>query len=322
MAEAQNKVLSTTENKKVEDEYGNIIVVPAGFKIVVDETTNNASHVTEGIVIEDATYEETKGSQFVWVPVGKIYTDKEKTEDSTKTITLGRYSSFEGDDPVPVQSETVGGGFEAEVPIAGSYSSDYTEQKKTESGEETSGNALAQDIVAFCTRTIKNGGYYLGRYEARTNSRAERKRTDPLTTVTCTKDNAVYNWVTQAQALSQSQAMYSGKTFTSDLVNSYAWDTAIVFIQKCGTPNNQYSKQTSKNPSFSKTGTTDDVECNIYDMASNCYEWTTETCENVDIPCTDRGGNYVRSNEMTSSRYRGTTSYSDTRDSFRPILYF
>ena len=31
---------------------------------------------------------------------------------------------------------------------------------------------------------------------------------------------------------------------TSDLINSYAWDTAIVFIQECGTENNSstYSK--------------------------------------------------------------------------------
>ena len=35
------------------DENGNKIVVPAGFKIVSDDTTNNAQTVEKGIVVED-----------------------------------------------------------------------------------------------------------------------------------------------------------------------------------------------------------------------------------------------------------------------------
>ena len=91
-------VLSTTDNTELEDAYGNKIVVPAGFKIVSDSTTNNAQTVNQGIVIEDATVDSegnataTNGSQFVWIPVGKIYTDVAKTEANAKTIELGRYS--------------------------------------------------------------------------------------------------------------------------------------------------------------------------------------------------------------------------------------
>ena len=91
-------VLSTTDNTELEDAYGNKIVVPAGFKIVSDSTTNNAQTVNQGIVIEDATKTaegtatSTSGSQFVWIPVGKIYTDVAKTDANAKTIELGRYS--------------------------------------------------------------------------------------------------------------------------------------------------------------------------------------------------------------------------------------
>ena len=77
---------------------------------------------------------------------------------------------------------------------------------------------------------------------------------------------------------------------TSDLINSYAWDTAIVFIQKCGTENNSstYSKtaglsSTSTRDAPQTTGTTIlkatnkvDKQCNIFDMAGNCR---AELCE-------------------------------------------
>ena len=46
-------------------------------------------NVTKGIVVEDG-----EGNQFVWIPVGTIYADIEKTEANAKTITLGRYSNL------------------------------------------------------------------------------------------------------------------------------------------------------------------------------------------------------------------------------------
>ena len=87
-----NGMLTRTSNTPLTDKYGNKITVPAGFKILVDSTTSYTADtidVTKGIVVEDG-----EGNQFVWIPVGKIYTDTEKTEANAKTITLGRYSDF------------------------------------------------------------------------------------------------------------------------------------------------------------------------------------------------------------------------------------
>ena len=121
---------------------------------------------------------------------------------------------------------------------------------------------------------------------------------------------------------------------TSDLINSYAWDTAIVFIQECGTENNSstYSKtvgQSSTSTSASQTTGTNklkatskvDKQCNIFDMAGNCSEWTTETHSNSNYPCVGRGGNYDDSYSFTSSRNLYTTSAADSDISFRPLLY-
>ena len=63
---------SETSNTTVNDKYGNKVVVPAGFKIA-----NPSDTVSDGIVIEDvnAGNTNTKGSQFVWIPVGNVYID-------------------------------------------------------------------------------------------------------------------------------------------------------------------------------------------------------------------------------------------------------
>ena len=48
---------------ELHDENGNKIVVPAGYKIVVNDDTNNAMTVEKGIVIED-----DRGNEYVLVP--------------------------------------------------------------------------------------------------------------------------------------------------------------------------------------------------------------------------------------------------------------
>ena len=126
--------------------------------------------------------------------------------------------------------------------------------------------------------------------------------------------------------------MYSDSNFESDLINSYAWDTAIVFLQKFDNRANKtkpYSRQNSLNTgSLASQGTNSledtskqDVICNVWDMASNCYEWTTETCSYSDFPCTGRGGFYNDSSDYASNRGYGTTSYSYDLISFRSLLY-
>ena len=127
--------------------------------------------------------------------------------------------------------------------------------------------------------------------------------------------------------------MYSSDSnFESDLMNSYAWDTAIVFLQKFDNRANKaslkpYSRQNSLNDSLASQGTNNlevskqDVICNVYDMASNCREWTTETYSGSDLPCTYRGGGYSSSNSYTSSRNYYVTSNSTGGISFRSLLY-
>ena len=315
-----NTVLSTTDNTPLVDKYGNKIMLPAGFKILVDSTTGYTAEtidVTKGIVVED-TQAETAGNQFVWIPVGKIYTDEAKTEANAKTINLGRYKKFTKNTDGTYTVAQNASEYATPTPIT-SGSNSYTEYNTTQS------NAIAKNIGDFCTKANSHGGYYIGRYEART-TKVRNSKTNALTSVTLKANDYVYNYVTQPQASERCQNMYTNKPYESDLINSYAWDTAIIFFQEFG-DNSTYASKISVNSSFANKGTsgmsTKDVICNVYDMASNCQEWSTETYSNYNKPCTVRGGFY-RSDGYTSLRGSfNATSVDDNYSfrSFRPLLY-
>ena len=295
----KNGALSTTDNTELKDAKNNKIVVPAGFKIVEGATT-----VDKGIVIEDVTETATKGSQFVWIPVGKIT----KADGTTTPITLGRYDF----------NYTTG----AESAYSGSYVEEDTNEAST---LKKWGNTIAKNITNFKKSVAQNGGYYIGRYEARTAT-VRNAAGNALTQITEKGTENVYNYVTQLQAAQLSQNMYNSSKFTSDLMNSYAWDTATVFIQNCGT-NTKYSMKNSLNNGLLQTGTNSlsdtskiDVQCNIYDMVSNIQEWTTETSDRSSFPCVGRGGDFG-SPYCTSNRDYNNTSCSGVNTGFRPLLY-
>ena len=311
-----------TTNTTVKDNLGNKVVVPAGFKVI-----NPTENVTNGIVVEDVTHEATKGSQFVWIPVGDVIKD---SAGNKETITLRRYV-FNADGSVNTElSKTEPGD---QLKTSSGYSYYFTEGLK----DSTTSNTHAKDIEDFKNKvTNTTHGYYIGRYEARDKDATKtRTRSSSKTNqVVCTANNYVYNYITQYQAAELSRGMYNDRNFESDLMNSYAWDTAIVFLQKFDNRANKaslkpYSQQTSLNTgSLANQGTNNlsdaskqDVICNVYDMASNCMEWTTETCSISSSPCAYRGGLYSNSGRYTSCRNCYGTSISSASISFRSLLY-
>ena len=313
----------------LEDTYGNQVTIPKGFKIADD----SATEVTGGIVIEDATYTNTIGSQFVWIPVGTGENAIKKANKETVDIALGRYEFTKNSDGTITTSE-----------VSGRYGTEDT----TASHNSSYGNAIAKDIEQFKTSVKNNHGYYIGRYEAGVvdyNSSVLTSNTNKETNWTgyigdniklvCKKEQQVWNYVTQNKASELSRDMYKSEAkVTSDLINSYAWDTAIVFIQKCGTESNSLtysqtaglSSTSTSNPQTTGTNILKatskvDKQCNIFDMAGNCFEWTTETRDDSDAPCYSRGGCYYYSNFCPSFHNGHYTSGADSDYSFRPLLY-
>ena len=141
----------------------------------------------------------------------------------------------------------------------------------------------------------------------------------------------LWNYITQLNASKVSQNMYANDSSVgveSDLINSYAWDTAIVFIQSMKTENSNYSNADSDitgNSSLMNTGETGDEVCNIFDMAANLGEWTTEystsTGSSDAYPCTSRGGDYSSSRYFTAYRDSSSATISGINGGFRVVLY-
>ena len=318
----------------IKDENENEIRVPKGFKIAADSGLN----VTEGIVIEDNDIIEGigngRGNQYVWVPVGNGI---KKNDGTTVNITLGRYTFANGVDHKDTNGNVLAKGtpilqqdaanYTQEVEITNTYGMKHKELATSRVGVASSGvdglNTTALNLKGFVDSVKANGGYYIARYEASygTDKKANSKVSNTYATSTPNKEGQLWNNITQINAATASRNLYTG--VKSDLINSYAWDTAIVYIQNFS-GDTDYSKQNSLNEDLANTGTNSDEKCKINDMASNTVEWTTEYCTSTyssnAFPCTYRGGYYGSSHYTDSRNFKGAT-YSNDFLSFRSALY-
>ncbi len=277
---------SETENVTISDDYGNDIVVPAGFGIAKDSGVD----VIEGIVIED----EINGNQFVWIPVGNINND-----GTTVNIELSRYEFAE-------DGTATKKGLQDYVQMGG--------YKFSEEETSTLGNIVAKNLGEFIATTEISGGYYIARYES----------SNAGGVAASVRNKASWKTITQPAAATLARNMYQETIFTSDLINSLAWDTAIVYIQTFS-EYKDYSKQTTVSMSSTSpnTGMADDEKLKITDMSSGVMEWTTETCTHLDYnyPATIRGGVFNTRYNTVDGRNAGSSTLGDPRISFRAILY-
>ena len=320
----------------IKDSDGNLIKVPEGFKIAEDSGIN----VTEGIVIEDNDIIDgignNRGNQYVWIPVG---TGIKKSDGSSVDITLGRYTFADGTNDkasdgtvltkgTPILKQN-SGNYVDEV-LINSYWKELVTSRTGVKSEGTDGlNTTALNLKGFVDSVKANGGYYIARYEAsygidgKANSKVSNSFINTSGTAPTT-EGTLWNYITQIDAATASRNLYT--TVTSDLINSYAWDTAIVYIQNfSGDTDYSYQKATSINSSLTNTGANGDEVCKINDMASNTSEWTTEYSTNADsshaYPCTYRGGSYDLSFYFTSFRFYSDAAVSYRSNTFRPTLY-
>ena len=319
------------KNTKAEDAYGNKITIPKGFKVLANGTsTESASYtysgdnipaVQDGIVIENGT----DGNQFVWVPVGTI----KNKNNTTNTITLGRYefdsSTGALKSTTPAQVASVENCTQ-EVTINTNYKELSVFRAGNSATDSTAQNATARNLEEFISTTLANGGYYIARFEA----------SGTASKVTSKYDQTVLTNITQPNAAKAAREMYgeikenNKLVYASDLVNSYAWDTAIIFIQTySGKTDYASHNESNTTKAFTATGKNNDKYCNIWDMSGNAYEWTTEystvSLSSILRPCVHRGGSYStdlgRTLNSTSYRLGIYTTYSNSNHGLRPILY-
>ncbi|WP_455938165.1 hypothetical protein [Gemella morbillorum] len=294
-------VLSDSENIELHDKNGSKIVVPAGYKVV-----NTGELVVEkGIVIEDG-----KGNQYVWIPC--------TTEDSKSQLQFKRTEWDVEDD----------GGTRAlkdELTLTDSKCS----KSDSDNGLTDARVAeIVEQVKAEKESVAKNGGYYIGRYEVgKENGTAVIKYYQtPYTDI---------NWST---AYGLAKGIGGGTGATTYLCSSYAWDTAINFIQNNGYTNyaktrvgfneNWYDQPVVENgTTIKEAGTIQRLEtgrttakCNIFDMGGNVVEFTTEVMPSASEPVVLRGG-YSDFNFPAGRRYDNSTSDTNSVLGLRATLF-
>ena len=311
--EAKESGTPFEDTTTITDDLDNEVTIPGEFHIAEDSGTK----VEEGIVIEDDS-----GNQFVWIPVGEYNVSTTINSTGKLTNELTR-RTFTEEGSMPVSGDDAIAGPKAE------------ENNEYYYGEGNENSVAKEQIGAFKTSATTNKGFYIGKYEAGTET--ERTLDAQLTKPLVQANKYPYIWITSDEAKQQAEAMYNGNEFvTSELISSYAWDTALNFI--CQTNEEGYLLATTTddaygniNKGYSNTNRTQTGEysadnySNINDLLGNCSEKTTEyssyTSYGHSYPCVGRGSSYSSSNNFAARRGSGDPTGRSATGSFRIQLY-
>ena len=161
---------------------------------------------------------------------------------------------------------------------------------------------IVAQIKAEKTSVAKYGGYYIGRYEVGKNG----------DTAVVKYNQTPYAEITWSTAYGLAKKIITNSEATSYLCSSYAWDTAVNFIQNNSTAKNyatsiegfngNWNPQAVKDPSgnvIKPAGTSQQLNtglttqfCNIFDIGGNEAEFTTELNPGTSETVVLRGGYY------------------------------
>lgn len=243
-------------------------VVPAGFKPVDTANANWGDGTTpavdwnNGLVIED-----TKGNQFVWVPV-------DGTNVTYETWTEGTGSGYSYAD---MENSDVPSGWD-------------------ENGQIT-----------------RYGGFYIARYEASIITQDNKVAQSKLGTEVAT--NISYN-----EAKELAERIETKDNVKISIITGKQWDTTLKWlVSELGEDAILVDSSSIGNYSGKITETGSNATKNIYDLAGNAWEWTSE---NYDGKKVYRGGVATATGE-TSISYRGAynSDLFDEGTSFRMALF-
>ena len=184
------------------------------------------------------------------------------------------------------------------------------------------------------------GGFYIARYEAGDGDANGTERSwssSNSNTVVSKKGAIVYNYISQTDSITRAESMYAGK---SKLISGAGWDRTLnwlietkakteneVFVNSSSWGNYKDSTGNAKTNSGSgnmnyTTGRNEAWKANnIYDLAGNVCDWTTEALSSdkrvIRGGCCSYGGSY----DPASGRGGDDSGYSGYSVGFRPALY-
>ena len=295
--------------------------------------------LSKGVVIKDSN-----GNEWTWIEVPKsIYAN---------TAYNGGIAPTSSTDYAKIESTM--------QKYAEAYrKSGYTDEWYSETQHGfVSADKYNEHKKAMLKSVYENGGFYIGKYEAGTETLRTAKDA-PLTTPVIKEGAYPYNYVTNKQAQEKSKELATGGK-TSSLMFGIQWDLVLKHIEnKQGKTQaelkddsttwgnyrdatfeitkGKYSTDGGKtftevNGTYTKptsgvlltTGATQrNSVLNIYDLAGNEHEWTLEKSTLASYPSVGREGNSSNSGSIFPASYRfgSATSDSDYSISFRTALW-
>ena len=297
------------------------VKIPTGFYYV-------GGTKASGIVISDNKNDKNKyrnqkvvgtdllGNQYVWIPC----TTDNTSSDLQYTRTEWGVEADGDDNSRAIKDELT-----------------LTDASVTYSDADTA-NGINADVSKEIVAQIKAekasvaqyGGYYIGRYEVGKNG----------DTAVVKYNQTPYASITWSTAYGLAKKIITNSEATSYLCSSYAWDTAVNFIQNNSTAKNyatsiegfngNWNPQAVKDPSgnvIKPAGTSQQLNtglttqfCNIFDMGGNEAEFTTELNPGTSETVVLRGGNYYN-DHPAGYRWDRSSGYADIDHGFRATLF-
>ena len=333
--EASTKTVQAQQNSEIEmnlleQELANAtkepdpaegVKMPTGFYYV-------GGTKTSGIVISDNVNDKDKyknkavvgtdllGNQYVWIPC---------TTDSTSSKLQYARTEWGVEEDGDDNSRAI----KDELTLTDA-SVTYSDADTANGINADVSKEIVAQIKAEKTSVAKYGGYYIGRYEVGKNG----------DTAVVKYNQTPYASITWSTAYGLAKKIITNSEATSYLCSSYAWDTAVNFIQNNSTAKNyatsiegfngNWNPQAVKDPSgnvIKPAGTSQQLNtglttqfCNIFDMGGNEAEFTTELNPGTSETVVLRGGNYGNS-FPAGSRWDNGSGTASIFYGFRATLF-